>query len=63
MNFLCYKYKPKKLEEVNYNLDAKNKLDILSKNKDITNMIFYGPSGSGKKTLLNLFLNQSLTYF
>tara|TARA_B000000565_G_C23767611_1_gene370946 strand:- start:254 stop:1234 length:981 start_codon:yes stop_codon:yes gene_type:complete len=58
MNFLCYKYKPKKLEEVNYNLDAKNKLDILSKNKDITNMIFYGPSGSGKKTLLNLFLNQ-----
>ena len=58
MNFLFYKYRPKNLEEIEYNLNVKNKLDILSKNKDITNMIFYGPSGSGKKTLLHLYLNK-----
>ena len=58
MNFLFYKYKPKKLEDIEYNLDVKNKLDILSKNNDITNMILYGPSGSGKKTLLHLYLNK-----
>ena len=58
MNFLFYKYKPKNLEDIEYNLDVKKKLTILSNNNDITNMIFYGPSGTGKKTLLHLYLNK-----
>lgn len=58
MNFLFCKYKPKKLEDIEYNIDVRDKLATLSKNKYITNIIFYGPSGCGKKTLLHLYLNE-----
>ena len=57
MDFIYFKYKPKKLEHIDYNLEVKNKLMTLSKNNDITNIVFYGPPGTGKKTLLHSYLN------
>ena len=57
MDFLCYKYKPTNFKDIEYNLDVKKKLMIFSEDKTILNMILYGPSGSGKKTLLMCYLN------
>jgi DNA polymerase III delta prime subunit len=37
--------------------DIKNKLKILKSNKNIPNIIFYGPYGSGKRTLVEDFVS------
>lgn len=58
MSFLHYKYKPKKINEIMYNIDLKDKLEICAKKTDIFSMILYGPEGIGKKTLLHCYLNQ-----
>lgn len=57
MSFINNKYSPKYIEQINYNLEAKNKLVNLAKNKIIHNIICYGSNGSGKKTLLTSYLN------
>lgn len=54
--FIHYKYKPKLLKDVDYNIKLKNYLENLSK-CEMNNLILYGPSGSCKKTLINCYLN------
>ena len=56
MDFLNYKYKPTTFDDIHYNESTKQKLITLSNNQTMTNLILYGPSGTGKKTLLNLYL-------
>ena len=58
IHFIHYKYRPKTLDHFYILPDIKNKLKILSKYKNINNLIIYGKNGSCKKTLLLCFLNQ-----
>ncbi|KAG9389614.1 Replication factor C small subunit, RFC3 [Carpediemonas membranifera] len=49
--------RPKKLKELNYHHDVNNMLIRLSSKNDFPHMLFYGPSGSGKKTRIMAFLH------
>ena len=42
---------------LNIHNDIKNKLKTLKGNKNIPNIIFYGPYGSGKRTLVEEFVS------
>ena len=42
--------------EIHKNIESK--LDFFLNNKNIPNILFYGPNGSGKRTLLNNFINK-----
>lgn len=42
----------------NIHKDIIDKLDFFIENKKIPNIMFYGPSGSGKKTLVNQFIQK-----
>lgn len=57
-HFIHYKYKPKILHHINYNLVLKNYLHSFSKSKDLQNLVLYGYYGTGKKTFILCFLNQ-----
>ena len=37
--------------------DIKKKLDFFIKNDKVPNIIFHGQSGSGKRTIVNAFIN------
>lgn len=39
-------------------IEIKEKLNFFIENKKIPNIMFYGPNGSGKKTLVNEFINK-----
>ena len=54
--FFIDKYKPKTYDELYFHINIKNLLLKISQDKDIPNFIFYGPEGSGKTTLINMFL-------
>jgi len=54
--FLIDKYIPKCKEEAIIHKDLLDQLCIMSEDKMIPNLIFYGPDGSGKSTIINLFL-------
>ena len=41
-----------------YHSKINNKLNIFIKNKKIPNILFHGPSGAGKKTILNTFIDK-----
>tara|TARA_B100001142_G_C14337017_1_gene656313 strand:- start:542 stop:1507 length:966 start_codon:yes stop_codon:yes gene_type:complete len=56
--FIHYKYKPRDLQFIDYNSNLKNYLYQFSKTQNIQNIVLYGPSGTGKKTFINCFLNQ-----
>lgn len=43
--------------KLNIHKEIKNKLEDLKKNKKIPNIIFYGPNGSGKRTLVREFVS------
>lgn len=45
-------------EEIEIHGEIKDKLNGYIKNNNIPNIIFHGPTGSGKKTLLDYFLNE-----
>ena len=57
MSFINSKYCPLYIENIDYNLIVKDKLITLAKKKIIDNIICYGGSGLGKKTLLTTYLN------
>jgi DNA polymerase III delta prime subunit len=44
------------MKYINHNIEIEKKLIDLYKNKQVPNIIFYGNSGSGKKTILKNFL-------
>ena len=56
MPFLIDKYRPTKLDQIFFHKELFNLMNIMSKDDSIANIIFYGPVGSGKKTLIKIFL-------
>lgn len=57
MPFLIDKYRPNSPKESFFNNDLIDLLQIMSKDEAIPHIIFYGPDGSGKKTIIKLLLN------
>tara|TARA_B100000963_G_scaffold361979_1_gene401542 strand:+ start:1778 stop:2800 length:1023 start_codon:yes stop_codon:yes gene_type:complete len=53
---LCHKYSPKRLKDIVYHKDICNRLKLLSKNRFVSNIIFNGFSGTGKRTLCYCYL-------
>ena len=56
------KYKIKSNIDLCFNIKANNTLNLISQNNSVQNIIIYGPNGSGKKTLIDLFLNIYLNF-
>lgn len=54
--FFVDKYCPLNIEDAFFHRDILNRLLTISKDESIPHIIFYGPMGSGKKSLINLFL-------
>ena len=54
--FFVDKYAPKKVKDAFFHKEELNKLKTMSKDDAIPHIIFYGPSGCGKKTTINIFL-------
>lgn len=54
--FLISKYTPKKLDDFIFHKDKINLLKEMSKDDSIPHMIFCGPNGSGKRTIINCFM-------
>jgi replication factor C subunit 3/5 len=53
---LIDKYRPISQEEMFFHKDLVDLLSVMSKDEAIPHIIFYGPDGSGKKTIIRLFL-------
>ena len=51
------KYRPNSLEDLTYHHDLSNLLKKLGESGDIPHLLFYGPSGAGKKTRVLALLN------
>ena len=56
-HFIHYKYRPKILDNINYNSNVKKYLYSFGNTKNLQNLVLYGPPGTGKKTLILCFLN------
>lgn len=56
--FLVDKYKPKLNDNFEINKDIFKKLKTISDDDSVPHIIFHGPEGSGKKTLIYLFLEK-----
>ena len=54
--FLIDKYKPTTQEGISFHKDLVELLNVMSKDEAIPHIIFYGSEGSGKKTIIRLFL-------
>jgi replication factor C subunit 3/5 len=52
------KYRPKSYDKMELHTDLNTQLQKISKNPDFPHILFFGPSGSGKKTRLNAFLKE-----
>ena len=59
--FFVHKYKPKKKEEYIFNQDIVNKMMNFGKNGVLPNIIFHGPPGSGKHSIVMTFLSKLLS--
>lgn len=56
--FFIHKYSPKSSDEMVINREYIGQLDIMSKDNSMPHIIFHGPRGSGKKTLINILLSK-----
>lgn len=56
----CIKYRPKKWDDFVGQEPAINQLKALAESSTLTNMIFYGPQGTGKTTAAELFSREIL---
>jgi replication factor C subunit 3/5 len=54
--FLIDKYRPNTKSESDFHKDVIDMLEIMSKDNAIPHLILYGPDGSGKRTIINIFL-------
>lgn len=54
--FFVDKYSPKTIDDAIIHKDELKKLQRMSKDESIPHLIFYGPEGCGKKTMINHFL-------
>lgn len=55
--FLIDEYTPKDIDDVLFHEDIYKLLKNMSTDKSIPHIIFHGPPGSGKKTMVNIFLS------
>ena len=46
------------IKKLNIHQQIKDKLAIFLKNNNVPHLLFYGPPGAGKKTLVNDFIDQ-----
>ncbi|KAG8890787.1 hypothetical protein FRB98_004832 [Tulasnella sp. 332] len=58
MSLWVDKYRPRTLEDLHYHKDLSERLRSLAASGDFPHMLFYGPSGSGKKTRIACTLRQ-----
>ncbi|KAF1803182.1 DNA clamp loader [Mucor lusitanicus] len=58
MSLWADKYKPKTLDQLSYHKDLSNHLKRLADSDNFPHMLFYGPSGAGKKTRLTAVLRE-----
>jgi replication factor C subunit 3/5 len=56
MTFLIDKYAPKKIEEIDFHKELIQKLIVMAQDESIPHLIFHGPQGSGKNTIIQLLL-------
>jgi replication factor C subunit 3/5 len=54
--FLIDEYRPKNINEIFFHKELYNLLKIMCTDNSIPHLILYGAEGSGKKTLINIFL-------
>jgi replication factor C subunit 3/5 len=54
--FFVDKYCPQSIKEAKFHLKLLNRLQHMSKNESIPHILLCGPEGSGKKTIIRLFL-------
>lgn len=54
--FLIDKYTPKNIKDITFHSDIYKLLELISKDNELPHLIFYGPTGVGKKTMINIFL-------
>ena len=54
--FFIDKYSPKSIDDAFFHKEELKKLEIMSGDDSIPHIIFYGPEGSGKKTIIKIFL-------
>jgi len=54
--FLIDKYKPNDIKTIYFHKKMYKLLETISKDNNVPHMIFYGNEGSGKRTMINIFL-------
>lgn len=57
-SFLVHKMIPKGYDDVFFHKGTYERLKIMSKDESIPHIIFHGPNGAGKKTMINIFLRE-----
>ncbi|KAG0151525.1 hypothetical protein CROQUDRAFT_650931 [Cronartium quercuum f. sp. fusiforme G11] len=58
MSLLVDKHRPKSLDQLDYHDDLTKRIRSLAKSADFPHCLFYGPSGSGKKTRIAATLRE-----
>src|SRR5689334_23218874 len=56
MSFLIHKYAPHYYRDIFFHKKTYDRLEIMSNDNSIPHVIFHGPPGAGKKTMINIFL-------
>jgi replication factor C subunit 3/5 len=56
MPLLVHSTAPKRIEDIIFHKEIYERLQIMSKDNEIPHIIFHGTDGSGKKTMINIFL-------
>jgi replication factor C subunit 3/5 len=51
-NFEKDKYRPTSLSKMDIHQELSSQLENVSKNDDFPHLLFFGPSGAGKKTVI-----------
>jgi replication factor C subunit 3/5 len=54
--FLIDKYEPKSKEDILFHNEIYDHLENMAQDNSLQHIIFHGPPGSGKKTMINIFL-------
>jgi len=56
MSLLIHEYTPKTIDDIIFHKDIYKRLQLMSMDGEIPHIIFHGLAGSGKKTMINIFL-------
>lgn len=58
MSLWVDKYRPQRLDRLDFHTQLNQMLEQLSVSNDLPHLLFYGPSGAGKKTRILALLRQ-----